>query len=198
MSAQRRSWLRLGILAELVARSNNKLGRTALMKLAFLLQTVKGLPLGYNFRLYTYGPFDGDVLDDLGQAEAMRAVESSLVAFPGGYGYEFSPGPESERIRSMAGPEIQGYRDDLSWVLGEFGSRSAADLELLSTIVYADRESLGHRQGISADELCRQVREIKPRFSEEYVETSIRLLRDRGILRSLGATAAPGRSGSRG
>jgi len=89
MSAQRRSWLRLGILAELVARSNNKLGRTALMKLAFLLQTVRGVPLGYNFRLYTYGPYDGDVLDDLGQAEAMKAVESSLVAYSGGYGYEF-------------------------------------------------------------------------------------------------------------
>jgi uncharacterized protein YwgA len=66
MSAQRRSWLRLGILSELVARSNNKLGRTALMKLAFLLQTVRGVPLGYHFRLYTYGPYDGDVLDDLG------------------------------------------------------------------------------------------------------------------------------------
>jgi hypothetical protein len=195
MSAQRRSWLRLGILAELVARSSNKLGRTALMKQAYLLQTVKGVPLGYNFRLYTYGPYDGDVLDDLGQAEAMRAVASSLVAFPGGYGYEFSPGPESERIRSMAGPEIQGYRDDLSWVLGEFGSRSAADLELLSTIVYADRESLGRHQGVSADELCRQVREIKPRFPEEYVKASIRSLRDRGILRSPGAAASPGRSG---
>jgi uncharacterized protein len=195
MSAQRRSWLRLGILAELVARSSNKLGRTALMKLAFLLQTVRGVPLGYNFRLYTYGPYDGDVLDDLGQAEAMRAVESSLVAFPGGYGYEFSPAPESERIRSMAGPDIQCYRDDLSWVLGEFGSRSAADLELLSTIVYADRESLGRRQSVSADELCRQVREIKPRFSEEYVKASILSLRDSGILQSPGAAASPRRCG---
>ena len=195
MSAQRRSWLRLGILAELVARSNTKLGRTALMKLAFLLQAVRGVPLGYSFRLYTYGPYDGDVLDDLGQAEAMRAVASSLVAFAGVYGYEFSPGPESDRVRSMAEPEIQGYRDDLSWVLGEFGSRTAAELELLSTIVYADRESLGRHQSVSADELCRQVREIKPRFPDEYVKASIQLLRDRGILQSLGATAAPGRSG---
>lgn len=195
MSAQRRSWLRLGILTELVARSNNKLGRTALMKLAFLLQTERGVPLGYNFRLYTYGPYDGDVLDDLGQAEAMEAVESSLVAYPGGYGYEFSPGPESDRVRSMAGPDLQGYRDDLSWALSEFGGRSAADLELLSTIVYADRESLGRRQSISADELCRQVREIKPRFSEEYVQASIRSLRDRGMLRSLGAAAPPRRCG---
>ncbi|MHB1561798.1 MAG: hypothetical protein ACYC61_30480, partial [Isosphaeraceae bacterium] len=189
MSAQKRSWFRLGILSELVARSDTKLGRTAIMKLAFLLQTVRGVPLGYNFRLYTYGPYDGDVLDDLGQAEAMRAIESSLVAFPGGYGYEFSTGPESERIRSMAGPEIQGHRDDLSWVLGEFGGRSAADLELLSTIVYADRESFGRHQSVSVEELCRQVREIKPRFSEEYVNDSIRSLRVLGMLQSLGVAA---------
>jgi hypothetical protein len=30
------------------------------MKLACFLQTVKEVPLGYNFRLYTYGPYDGD------------------------------------------------------------------------------------------------------------------------------------------
>ena len=195
MSVQKRWALRLGTLIELVASSNNKLGRTALMKLAFLLQTVRGVPLGYRFRLYTYGPYDGDVLDDLGQAEAMRAVESTLVAFSGWYGYEFSAGPECERVRSMAGPDIQRYRDEISWVLGEFGSRSAADLELLSTIVYADRDVLERRRRVCTDELCRLVREIKPRFSEDYVKQSIGLLNDRGILQSLGVPASPSFSG---
>jgi uncharacterized protein len=194
MNVQKRWWLRLGTLNELVARSDTKLGRTALMKLAFLLQTVKGVPLGYNFRLYTYGPFDGDVLNDLGQAETMRAVESTMVAFPGGYGYEFSTGPESELVRTMADSDIQRYCADISWVLGEFGSRSAADLELLSTIVYADRDVLERRQRVSLDELCRQVREIKPRFSEEYVKANIRFLKDKGILPSLATTASLGSS----
>lgn len=195
MAAQKRWWLRLGTLIDLVARSNDKLGRTALMKLAFLLQTVRGVPLGYDFRLYTYGPYDADVLNDLGQAEAMRAIESTLVAFPGGYGYEFSAGPERDRVRTMAGPDIEKYHDDLSWVLGEFGSRSAADLKLLSTIVYADRDVLDRRQRVSLDELCRQVREIKPRFSEDYVKQNIGFLNDRRILQSLDAMASPCLSG---
>jgi uncharacterized protein len=186
MSAQDRWLLRIGVLTELVARSPTKLGRTALMKLAFLLQTVKGVPLGYNFRLYTYGPYDADVLNDLGQAETMRAVESIMVAYTSGYGYEFSEGPESERIRKMAGDELTPLKPLVHWVLDEFGRRTAADLELLSTIVYADRDNLECRKRASLDELCRQVREIKPRFSEEYVKEVISNLGEKDLLLAMG------------
>ena len=100
MSTQDRWWFRIGVLTDLVARSRTKLGRTALMKLAFLLQTVEGLPLGYNFRLYTYGPFDEDVLNDLGQAECMQAVVSTMVPFSGGEGYGYSSPPDHRAARS--------------------------------------------------------------------------------------------------
>ncbi len=182
MSAQAQWWFRLGILNELVSGSHTKLGRTALMKLAFLLQAVKGVPLGYNFRLYTYGPFDEDVLNDLGQAETMQAVESNLVAFANGYGYEFSQGPESERVRQMTGADLSCFWSEVSWVLNEFGNRTAADLELISTIVYADRDLLKRHQRVPSNELCRQVREIKPRFSEEYITQNIGHLNNKGLL----------------
>jgi hypothetical protein len=87
MSSHDRWRLRIGVLTDLVARSPSRLGRTALMKLAYLLQTVKGAPLGYNFRLYTYGPFDGDVLNDIRQAESMHAIVSTMIPFDGGGGY---------------------------------------------------------------------------------------------------------------
>jgi hypothetical protein len=63
--------LRLGVLAALVAQAPGKLGRTALMKMAYFLQTIKGVSLGYDFRMYTYGPFDQDVLDDLSTARGL-------------------------------------------------------------------------------------------------------------------------------
>jgi uncharacterized protein len=175
-------WLRIGLLCELVERAPSKLGRTAVMKLAYFLQTLQRVPLGYDFRLYTYGPFDDDVLGDLGQAESMRAVKSALVQYPGGYGYEFSAGRKSEEVKAFAGPDLAKYRDAITWVLGEFGGKSAAELELLSTIVYADREASREGRSLSLAELSHQVRQIKPRFSEEHIMEEANSLVEKGLL----------------
>jgi len=187
MTTQDRWLFRIGVLAELVARSPTKLGRTALVKLAFLLQTFKGVPLGYNFRLYTYGPFDSDVLSDLSQAEILQAVVSTMIPFSGGggYGYEFTPGPLGEQVRSLVADKIKPYQDALAWVIEKFGSQCAADLELLSTIVYADRDCQGRTPPFSLDELAQQVREIKPWFSTEYIKQSIDQLHEMGLLQAL-------------
>ena len=74
-------WNRLGLICSLVEKSKGKAGRTALMKFAYLLKALKCVPLDYRFTLYTYGPFDSDLLDDLSYAEALEAVQSSLVHF---------------------------------------------------------------------------------------------------------------------
>jgi len=191
MNARERWGLRLGILTELVERSSCKLGRTAIMKLAFLLQTLKGVPLDYNFRLYTYGPYDSDVLNDLGQAETLGAVKSKMVTYPHGYGYEFSIGPNCKVVKSFGRRELSKFNDSINWVLTEFGQRNASDLELLSTIIYADRDALERHQRISSDDLCRQVREIKPRFTEEFVRQQIASLAEKGLLLSMSGNVAP-------
>lgn len=182
MSVRDLRWLRLGVLTRLVECSPCKLGRTAVMKLAFLLQTVKGVPLDYNFRLYTYGPFDGNVLNDLAQAETLKAVESSMVYFNGGYGYEFSPGSNREAIITLAGSELDTYDDEVGWALREFANKSAGDLELLATIVYADRDALRQSQRLTLAELCRQVKGIKPRFADDYILQKIASLAEKRLL----------------
>ncbi len=156
------------------------------MKLAYLLQTVQAVPLGYNFRLYSYGPFDADVLNDIKQAESMQAVVSTMISFSGGggYGYEFASGPAADQVRALVAEKVSRYQDQLAWVIENFGSRNAAELELLSTIVYAAQDCLGRTPPISFDELARHVREIKPRFTSEYVKEKIQLLDEMGLLRA--------------
>jgi hypothetical protein len=184
-------WLfRLGLLSELVGQASCKLGRTGIMKLAFLLQTVKGLPLGYDFRLYTYGPFDSDVLNDLGLAESFGAVKSQLITFPAGYGYEFTPGPASETLKAKVAQELAKYREEIQWALDEFGRKSAAELELLTTIIYADREAVRQHQRIISQELGRRVKEVKPHFSEEHISQHIRDLAVKGLLQALADSSA--------
>ena len=49
---------KLAIMTALVKSAPAPLGRTGLMKCLFFLKTLKKVPLPYNFRLYTYGPFE--------------------------------------------------------------------------------------------------------------------------------------------
>lgn len=190
MTDQERWRLRLGLLSELVGRASAKPGRTAVMKLAYLLQTTRGLPLGYDFRLYTYGPFDSDVLNDLGSAESLGAVKSEMVTFDSGrgYGYEFTPGTTADSVRQMTKGALSDYETDIRWALEEFGGRSAAELELLTTIIYADREAAQRREPLAVKELGRIVREVKPRFQEQYIIEKIEELSRKRLLNALPPT----------
>lgn len=182
MDEQQQRRLRLGLLTELVCRAPVKLGRTAVMKLAYFLQTTKGVPLGYHFRLYTYGPFDGDVLNDLEQACSIGAVNSATTTFPSGYGYEFTPGPKHAVFQRLATRDLAAYQNAIHWVLDKYGARPAGELELLSTIVHADREANQAGRRISFDELVRTVKQVKPRFSDAVIQQNVRDLDGDGLL----------------
>ena len=61
-----------------------QLGRTAIMNFFFFLQESAGVPLNYQFSLYSYGPFDSDVLADISAAERLDVLKSSTVYYPSG------------------------------------------------------------------------------------------------------------------
>jgi uncharacterized protein len=180
-------------LATIVALAERqpRLGRTAVMKLCYFLQTLRNVPLGYRFTLYSYGPFDAGVLSDISSADALEGIESETVLYPsGGYGYEISPGTRRAAVRAMASDFIKKYSADIDWVVEQFGSSGSADLELLSTIVYADREAAQAKVRQSADALAARVQEIKPRFKRSDVQSKVEDLAQRHLLGSL--KAAPG------
>jgi hypothetical protein len=184
VNAEQQWWLRLGLLSELIEQAPGQLGRTAVMKLAYLLQVVKEVPLGYDFRLYTYGPFESDVLSDLGVAESLGAIQSQIVYFPSGsgYGYEFRVGPGRETVMKRAGAGLTRYQPDIRWALEEFGRQSAADLELITTIIYADREATRRKDRLSLEELGRKVKEVKPRFADRYIMAKIEDMASKGLI----------------
>lgn len=183
--------VRLAVITELVSRApSGHVGRTALVKLCYFLQTVRKVPLGYRFTLYSYGPFDSNVLADLGSAENVHAVQSKIVSYPGGYGYEISPGERGDSARLIGKEFLDQHHDDINWVLKEFGAHSSADLELESTIVYVDREAARNSQPQSIEILAQRVRDVKPRFKEEYIQGKAAQLQDKGLLMSTSAIPA--------
>jgi uncharacterized protein YwgA len=176
---------RLSLIATLAEKHpQGCIGRTALMKLLYFLQVLKGVPLGYNFSIYSYGPFDSEVLSDLGTAEAMNIVSSEQVSFSGGYGYHIKPSSEAPKIESMAVPFLQKYKGEINWVLQEFGDLNSSQLELKSTAVYVDQEFAEDDKPHDLNEVVERVGFVKPRFGKEQVINAVNSLKNKGFIKA--------------
>ncbi len=175
---------RLAVITWL-AESASGLGRTALMKYCYFLQVVCGVPLGYRFSLYSYGPFDSDVLSDLDSAGSLGGVKSSVVYFSGGYGYRIEPGDRPDRVKRMGGTFIDAHQKELQWVVDEFKGWDASGLELASTLVYSDREAVRRGEQLGIGELSSRVRDLKPRFGIPQIQAYAEKLLSRDVLRSI-------------
>ena len=162
--------LRHSILATCVQRANKKPGRTAMMKFAYLLQTLQNVPLGYRFRLYNYGPYDEDVLTDVRMATNAGTLKSTLVTYNQGYGYEFDLGEQFEEQSGDIATAVADYEGEITWLMNEFGDESAARLELISTIFFALCDKTRRRE---KEELVNLVHEIKPHFSKETIGDTV-------------------------
>jgi uncharacterized protein len=161
-------------------------GRTAVMKLCYFLQTLRRVPLGYRFTLYSYGPFDADVLGDLDYAEAVDAITSKVVHYASGaYGYQISLSKNAEALKTRAKDFLTQYCADIDWVIKQFGDLGSGDLELASTIVFVDREVTHRGSNQSLKELIDRVHAIKPHFSETQVRNLAQKIATDRLLRSL-------------
>lgn len=168
---------RLGVFAELAGQVPRPLGRTALMKLCYFLQESKEVPLGYDFSLYTYGPFDSEVLADLQTAEELQVLNSQFERYSGGYGYKISPGSAAPRARDQASEFLTKHKAEIEWAASTLGSRKPSDLELASTAVFICKQ----KGKLAESELISLVRAIKPHFSSSDVKAQIQWLRDNNL-----------------
>ena len=158
----------LALISYLAQASPAKwIGRTALMKLLYFLQEARDVPLGYHFTLYSYGPFDAAVLNDLGGAEALGLVRSTLD------------------VTKLGGDLLREHKGDIDWVLAEFGSKTAADLELESTIVFVERETSRGGEQVPIESIVGHVHDVKPHFKETEIKGRVEALMERGLLHNV-------------
>lgn len=182
--------MRPAIIAKLAKRMIDQgyggMGRTALMKFAFFLQTLKNVPLGYNFRLYTYGPYDSQVLEDLKIAELIGAVESKTYLHPRGRGYTIKPGQTADKTIA-AEENLHEFSTAINSVVDEFGARSAVDLEMASTILFVDRTTEEDALKKTLEELTTEVSGIKPRLDKARIRCESERMLQAGYLHAVEA-----------
>jgi uncharacterized protein YwgA len=129
--------LRWASLAALVQQANPQpLSLRTIMILVYLLQTVRKVPLNYNFRFYGYGPHNEDVLSDLNLMNIRGIVQYKLAKLSGGAYYEVTVGDKIDNAMAS----LASYKDDVAAVVNDFGQRSLTDLEMIGTIVGRHQE----------------------------------------------------------
>lgn len=132
------------------------------MKYCYLLQAVRGIDLGFDFRLHTYGPYDSEVLAANDQAKSLGAVVERDFPFDGGVKKELSAGPNYEIVTRDFRSFLDQHAPDFEWVVSEFKGLSSGQMEIVGTIVYVDREAHSDGRRKSREEVVKTVRKIKP------------------------------------
>ncbi len=166
-------WNRYGLITELAYRLKDKsaqFGKTILQKMVFLLQEVYGVNCGYQFDLYTYGPFTPQLLQDLDLVETLGGVQIQPV-ISGFGGYHIVTGEKNDALREKAEDFLKNpaVSSAINKLIENFSCFNAKELELISTIVYVDRDMKATSQIITRDDMVQIVNHLKPKFSLEEI-----------------------------
>jgi hypothetical protein len=149
------------------------------MKLCFFLQESRGMPLGYSFSLYSYGPFDSDVLSDLGTAVRLNVLKEGIIYYSSGTGYEYQPGADIGSARDLASDFLKENKSNIQWAVDTFGNKTAGELELLSTAFFVAK----YQNPADIERLIDQIELIKPHFSHEQIRKGVDELLSLKLLR---------------
>jgi len=178
-------WNRLGIIAEIASRFHDndlRLGKTALQKMVYMLQEVSGVNVGYEFSLYTYGPFDSQLLQDLDFVETLKGVSVETVS-EGYGGVNITVADETDDLRErselLTNPRI---RETLDRIVTDFGQCSAKELELRSTILFIVHDARRRGEPLQEDQTVSLVHEIKPYFDGATIATAFDELETKGYI----------------
>jgi len=175
-------WKRYALIVELAQRLHGvhpQFGKTALQKLIYLLQAVYDVDGGYDFRLYTYGPFDSQVLQDLDLVESFGGVKVDPVR-EGLDGYRIEPDKNDALVKEQAESSIEDISGDLDALVKDYGAYNAKELEMRATIVFVEREMGREDSPVSAEDLVEVVHSIKPYFSEHEIKSAVKELNSKG------------------
>lgn len=153
--------------------SSGRLGKKALQKYVFLLNELEGVPSGYKFRLYTYGPYSSELSGDLDVVNSLGGVNVSYDPIQNVF--SISKGEKSSVLLNKAAGFLNLHRARLNRFFERFGGRLAKDLELTATIVYLVKSDAVKVRDKTA--FIQKVRDLKPKYDSETVERFIEELR---------------------
>ena len=163
---------RFDIIHEL-AEKKPGLGKTAMMKYLFLLQQIYDMPLGYDFEIYTYGPYASEVMEDINLAKHKNIISMEFDNI--GYAISAKDYQDDKTFSN-------DFENKINELLQLFGDKTAKDLELSTTIIYLYHNSKMNSWGCDKETIANYVYEIKPHFTLETIQAEYDNLEKNKIL----------------
>jgi uncharacterized protein YwgA len=177
---------RMGLISKIVTDSHfNKtssvLGKTAIMKYLYLLQKVYKIPLGYEYSIYTYGPYASEVMSDIDYAETKDIINIEEEDYKNGIrGYSITPSHQAADTIKREKKLIAKYEAPIQQMLSLFSEKNARELELSTTIVYVYSNFI--ENGWETEEVPDDVKNIKPYFDIQTIKDEYERLKHIGVL----------------
>lgn len=123
----------IGYLAKCLQNTPRPPGKTVMQKLIYLIQEAKGVPCGYDYRFYNYGPYASELSRDLEYTDFLGVISlENRDDMP--TGYVIRPGMKYDEVCQHGQSFLDKYANEVKGVIRDFGMYSAKDLELRATI----------------------------------------------------------------
>jgi len=129
-------------------------GETHVQKATYILQTLLGVPTGFQFVLYKHGPFSFDLRESLSQMEADRLIELEEQPYP--YGPKLAEGKAAPHLRAST-QSAQDFRKQIAFVSQMLGNAGVADLERIATALFVTLDS-----AVAPEDRIQELVELKP------------------------------------
>lgn len=132
-----------------------------MMKHLFLLQEVYGVCLGYDFDIYTYGPFSSEVMSDINFAELFNFITVDYNV--GANGYKINPTDKEDIDKEFSKDNSEVIIEEMNL----FKDKGVKALELLTTIVYLHKQAAKNEAGWNREKTVTNVHALKPHYDLE-------------------------------
>lgn len=154
-------------LVEALRRNGSWCGETHVQKSIYLLQSVLGVPLGFDYILYKHGPFSFDLRDELTSLQADGVLELQPQPIP--YGPKLSATTGGVDLAGRFPKTVAEYQEDIEQVAGIIGNRGVNELERLATAVFVTQRDPQH----SARQRAKAIVGLKPHISVPDADAAI-------------------------
>ena len=156
-------------------------GKTAIMKMMYILQRLFGVRLGHTFSIYTHGVYASTVTDEQEQLIYAGYVDAEVYEYKESLGYKLRISEKGKKVISAMPAGALMDEDKIVMALELFREKSARDLELDSTIIYVKCQYQRHGWPTAeqdVNDIIESVCAIKPHFSSEEIKDAYDRLKD--------------------
>lgn len=150
-----------------------------MQKLIYLIQALEGVPIGYPFHFYHYGPYSSDLAGDLEFVNTLQGVRITYDSYINMY--NISAGDKANLLTKKAEDFLEQHKGKIDRIISSFGNKRAEELELIASIVYTWRVAQEDDEHGECS-LVKRIAELKPKFDNQEIQHALNELKTRGYL----------------